>query len=285
MVRHFYAIFLAYLTPFILRTRWTLPPQPTFQVPPTSSSASPSTATERPSSCTETVACTSTQPACTIKPSQPASAQTSLCQTTTAFSIICRIVYLQNFLDTWPVISLTSRSFIASCILVVADHFMWFFHFVRVTHEARQAAHKAYRGGPVVKVPTLGDMVTFFGLCIWLTPLFLFLSLSTNDNMLPTSVFPTCGTAALLLFALPPDIWLCAQHAPGIVTWHQGHHCPSFTGHPSALAVERDPSLTAHPDAVVIARRGQRLLQLGLRTGVLATRLEAGGYTSSYVRV
>jgi len=104
-----------------------------------------------------------------------------------AFSIICHVVYLQNFSDTWPVISLTSRSFIASCILVVADHFMWFFHFARITHEARQAAHKAYRGGPVVKAPTFGDMATFFGLCVWLTPLFLFLSLSANDNTLPTS--------------------------------------------------------------------------------------------------
>ncbi|KAI0306824.1 transmembrane adaptor Erv26-domain-containing protein [Multifurca ochricompacta] len=104
-----------------------------------------------------------------------------------AFSILCHLVYLQNFSHTWPVISLTSPSFIASCILVVADHFMWFFHFARRTHEARQAAHMSYRGGPVVKAPTFGDMATFFGLCVWLTPLFLFLSLSANDNTLPTS--------------------------------------------------------------------------------------------------
>ncbi|KAI0249945.1 transmembrane adaptor Erv26-domain-containing protein, partial [Lactifluus subvellereus] len=105
----------------------------------------------------------------------------------TLFSIFCHVVYLQNFSYLWPVISLTSPSFIASCILVVADHFMWFFHFTRLTHEARKAAHKAYRGGPVVKGPTFGDMATFFGLCVWLTPLFLFLSLSANDNTLPTS--------------------------------------------------------------------------------------------------
>ena len=103
------------------------------------------------------------------------------------FSILCHLVYLQNFSQTWPVISLTSNSFVASCILVVADHFMWFFYFARRTHEARQAAHKAYRGGPVVKSPTFGDMATFFGLCVWLTPLFLFLSLSANDNTLPTA--------------------------------------------------------------------------------------------------
>jgi hypothetical protein len=64
---------------------------------------------------------------------------------------------------------------------------MWFFHFARRTHEARQAAHKAYRGGPVLRSPTFGDMATFFGLCVWLTPLFLFLSLSANDNTLPTA--------------------------------------------------------------------------------------------------
>ncbi|KAI9452583.1 DUF396-domain-containing protein [Russula earlei] len=112
-----------------------------------------------------------------------------------AFSILCHVVYLQNFSDAWPVISLTSRSFIASCILVVTDHFMWFFHFARLTHEARQAAHQAYRGGPVVKPPTFGDMATFFGICVWLTPLFLFLSLSANDNTLPTSDTVTSPSA------------------------------------------------------------------------------------------
>ncbi|KAH9986319.1 transmembrane adaptor Erv26 [Russula compacta] len=104
-----------------------------------------------------------------------------------AFSILCHIIYLQNFSDTWPVISLTSKSFIASCVLVIADHFMWFFYFAHLTQEARQAARKTYRGGPLMKAPTFGDMATFFGICVWSAPLFLFLSLSANDNTLPTS--------------------------------------------------------------------------------------------------
>ncbi len=103
------------------------------------------------------------------------------------FSILCHFIYLQNFSDSWPVIPLSSLSFVASCILVVVDHFMWFFHFAHVTHETRQTAHKAYHGGLVVKGPSFGDMATFFGICVWLTPLFLFLSLSANDNTLPTS--------------------------------------------------------------------------------------------------
>jgi hypothetical protein len=104
-----------------------------------------------------------------------------------AFSILCHAIYLQNFSDSWPVIALSSPSFVASCILVVVDHFMWFFHFAHLTHEARQVTRKAYRGGPVVKSPSFGDMATFFGICVWLAPLFLFLSLSANDNTLPTS--------------------------------------------------------------------------------------------------
>ncbi|KAF8261208.1 transmembrane adaptor Erv26-domain-containing protein, partial [Lactarius quietus] len=167
-----------------------------------------------------------------------------------AFSILCHVVYLQNFSHTWPVISLTSPSFVASCILVVADHFMWFFHFARRAHEAREAAHKAYRGGPVVRPPTFGDMATFFGLCVWLTPLFLFLSLSANDNTLPTAgeyphspslpnnahtqrkprlaqcrqltlrrilPDPRAAATARALLAPPPDVRLRARATPCVV--------------------------------------------------------------------
>jgi Transmembrane adaptor Erv26 len=79
---------------------------------------------------------------------------------------------------------------------------MWFFYFAHVTHEARQVARKTYRGGPVVKTPTFGDMATFFGICVWLTPLFLFLSLSANDNTLPTS-----GGLS------HPFVYLCAENS------------------------------------------------------------------------
>lgn len=38
-----------------------------------------------------------------------------------------------------------------------------------------------------LNAPAFGDMATFFGVCVWLAPLFLFLSLSANDNALPTA--------------------------------------------------------------------------------------------------
>jgi hypothetical protein len=102
----------------------------------------------------------------------------------TAFSILCHIVYLQNFSSSWPLISLTSASFLASCVLVLADHFTWFFYFARVTHEAR---HTRPYLNPSPRAPGFPEIASFFALCVWLVPLFLFLSLSANDNTLPMS--------------------------------------------------------------------------------------------------
>lgn len=31
------------------------------------------------------------------------------------------------------------------------------------------------------------DIATFFGICVWLVPFYLFLSLSANDNVLPSA--------------------------------------------------------------------------------------------------
>ncbi|KNZ77157.1 Protein SVP26, partial [Termitomyces sp. J132] len=102
----------------------------------------------------------------------------------TAFSIICHVIYLQNFSASWPLISLTSVSFLASCVFVVVDHFLWFFYFSRMTQEARR--NRRY-GGPFTEVPGFTEIASFFGICVWLVPLFLFLSLSANDNALPVS--------------------------------------------------------------------------------------------------
>ena len=102
----------------------------------------------------------------------------------TVFSIICHIVYLQNFSSSWPLISLTSLSFLASCVLVISDHFIWFFYFARITSEARHS--RQYR---VVQPepPGFTEIASFFAICVWYAPLFLFLSLSANDNALPVT--------------------------------------------------------------------------------------------------
>ncbi|GHJ88290.1 hypothetical protein NliqN6_4692 [Naganishia liquefaciens] len=107
------------------------------------------------------------------------------------FSIAAHIVYLQNFTSTWPFLSLTSARFLGSCVMVVADHFLWFFYFAEKAQEAKRwnGSAKRFRqqaGGSAGKQgPTFMDVAAFFAVCVWFVPLFLFLSLSANDNVLP----------------------------------------------------------------------------------------------------
>jgi len=102
----------------------------------------------------------------------------------TIFSIICHLVYLQNFSATWPLISLTSISFLSSCVLVIGDHFIWFIYFTKVTNNAHHL--RTYRG-VAAATHSFAEIASFFGICVWFTPLYLFLSLSANDNALPTT--------------------------------------------------------------------------------------------------
>ena len=113
----------------------------------------------------------------------------------TTFSIFCHLIYLQNFSQSWPYISLTSLKFLASCVLVVADHFTWFFHFAQRAQEQKKWKGPKYRygsastpkgSGYAAGEETFMDIAAFFAVCVWFVPLFLFLSLSANDNALPS---------------------------------------------------------------------------------------------------
>ncbi|ORY27345.1 transmembrane adaptor Erv26-domain-containing protein [Naematelia encephala] len=111
----------------------------------------------------------------------------------TLFSILCHLVYLSNFSSSWPFISLTSPRFVVSCLLVVGDHFIWFFHFAARAQEAKKYRGPKYRyGGNAIKgvddAPAFMDVAAFFAICVWFVPLFLFLSLSANDNALPSNL-------------------------------------------------------------------------------------------------
>lgn len=118
-----------------------------------------------------------------------------------AFSIAAHLTYLQNFSANWPLITLTSPSFLLSCVFVIADHFLWFFYFAHVTQEARQRGRvprgriSPYRRevqDTWIEPPKFAEIATFFSVCVWLVPLYLFLSLSAMDNALPTA----SGTAS-----------------------------------------------------------------------------------------
>ncbi|ORZ08785.1 transmembrane adaptor Erv26-domain-containing protein [Lobosporangium transversale] len=82
------------------------------------------------------------------------------------FSLGCHAVYSFN-LTNFPFISLTSVPFLLSCVLVLVDHFMWFQYFSRHYH-------------------TFASIASFFGICVWMVPFAYFISLSANDNALPS---------------------------------------------------------------------------------------------------
>ncbi|KAJ3006066.1 erv26 super protein [Thoreauomyces humboldtii] len=83
------------------------------------------------------------------------------------FSLLCHAWYSQ-LLRTFPNIELSSPAFIISCLLVIADHFVWFFYFTDHYH-------------------TFTEIATFFGLVVWLIPFMYFISLSANEYTLPTT--------------------------------------------------------------------------------------------------
>ncbi|GAA5850812.1 hypothetical protein JCM8547_009096 [Rhodosporidiobolus lusitaniae] len=107
--------------------------------------------------------------------------------------ILAHLVYLGNFSRSWPIISLTSLTFIASCLLVLVHHFLSFRHFsarsASSAHQNRYTHYNAYNRNHTSArdEPTFLDIATFFTVCVWLVPFYLFLSLSANDNVLPSA--------------------------------------------------------------------------------------------------
>ncbi|CCE83033.1 Piso0_002807 [Millerozyma farinosa CBS 7064] len=98
------------------------------------------------------------------------------------FSVFSYYVYLQN-LHKFPYVQLSSTSFLASCVLVIANHFLWFNHFHNPYIPPLSERLKPDYKPP--HIPSFVEICSFFGLCVWLVPFALFVSLSAHDNLLP----------------------------------------------------------------------------------------------------
>jgi hypothetical protein len=88
-------------------------------------------------------------------------------------------------------------------VLVVVNHFLWFQHFSHSPLPADHPYSSAYtgtygKGSPydyssikdpffVAQFPTFTEISAFFGLCVWMVPFALFVSLSASDNVLPSA--------------------------------------------------------------------------------------------------
>lgn len=114
----------------------------------------------------------------------------------TLFSAASHAVYLLN-LRSFPVVRLTDGSFLLSCVLVVANHFLWFRHFsappVMPTAYAHGGYDPKYEQEYWDKIPKFREVGAFFGLCVWLVPFSLFVSLTAGDNVLPSTAEGSVG--------------------------------------------------------------------------------------------
>ncbi|PGH10835.1 hypothetical protein AJ80_07386 [Polytolypa hystricis UAMH7299] len=123
-------------------------------------------------------------------------------------SIFSHLVYASN-LRRFPLVKLSDPLFMLSCLLVGLNHWVWFRHFSDPVAMQRGytsqfsssgTSHTSQGGSfyDTSDLPTFTEIASYFGLCVWLVPFALFVSLSAGDNVLPSmgSEFATGGGAA-----------------------------------------------------------------------------------------
>ncbi|KAF2708577.1 DUF396-domain-containing protein [Pleomassaria siparia CBS 279.74] len=98
-------------------------------------------------------------------------------------SIASHVIYAQN-LRRFPIVKLTDPLFLLSCGLVISNHYLWFRHFSAPPSHSR--ASSAYPYSRDIDMPSFTEIASYFGLCVWLVPFALFVSLSAGENVLPT---------------------------------------------------------------------------------------------------
>lgn len=100
----------------------------------------------------------------------------------TVLGVVSHVVYLGN-MRRFPFVRLTDPLFLSSCVLVLVNHFFWFRHFSGLQQRSYSRLSSMY---DQPDVPSFTEIASFFGICVWLIPFALFVSLSASDNVLPT---------------------------------------------------------------------------------------------------
>ncbi|KZF24664.1 putative Golgi apparatus and endoplasmic reticulum protein Svp26 [Xylona heveae TC161] len=109
-------------------------------------------------------------------------------------SIVSHVVYAGN-LRRFPYVKLSDPLFLLSCLLVIFNHFAWFRHFSQPPTLPPAGRPSALEP---LDVPSFSEIASYFGLCVWLVPFALFVSLSAGENVLPSmgSEYATGDTSA-----------------------------------------------------------------------------------------
>lgn len=88
-----------------------------------------------------------------------------------------------------PVAAFPANPPLRLAVLVLLNHYFWFRHFSHAQRSYRPS-YAGSRGGSRYAdppdLPTFTEIASYFGLCVWLVPFALFVSLSASDNVLPT---------------------------------------------------------------------------------------------------
>jgi hypothetical protein len=70
-----------------------------------------------------------------------------------------------------------------SIALVIANHYLWFRHF---SAPPPSSAYSSYPYARDANIPSFTEIASYFGMCVWLVPFALFVSLSAGENVLPS---------------------------------------------------------------------------------------------------
>ena len=84
---------------------------------------------------------------------------------------------------------LSDPVFLGSCVAVGLQHWLWFRHFSRSGAGGGGGAASRDRYGSGrnnIEVASFTEVASFFGICVWLVPFALFVSLSAGENVLPS---------------------------------------------------------------------------------------------------
>ncbi|KAJ9655145.1 erv26 super protein [Neophaeococcomyces mojaviensis] len=106
----------------------------------------------------------------------------------TLLGILSHCIYLTN-LRHFPIVKLSDPLFLLSCVLVLVNHWMWFRWFSSPTAFEKRGnlrGRDRYNSGYNYNQPSFTEIASYFGICVWLVPFALFVSLSAGENVLPS---------------------------------------------------------------------------------------------------
>ncbi|KAI9800572.1 MAG: erv26 super protein [Piccolia ochrophora] len=102
----------------------------------------------------------------------------------TTLSVGSHLVYKLN-LRRFPFVRLSDPVFVTSCVLVALNHWAWFRYF-SLPPSLPSPQSRYYTPIEELDIPSFTEVASYFGICVWLIPFALFVSLSAGDNVLPT---------------------------------------------------------------------------------------------------